>query len=254
MGVAVITVVEQPAPSRQFEAVEPRVVAWQPQTIYVPPMPLAEPTPEPVAEVAEPTEPIVPVDAPRVEDRRDTADEPVERAEEPVAHEEIVEPAAEPVLVASATPTLPVEAIGRSDDLAMPVAAASPRSDSPVGTTPSEPAAPATTNGAVGDNADADHAAALRAYAGQIRELAAHTLEYPLRARRLGLEGRVVLAIRVDRRGRIVEITVRESSGHEILDDAAIAAARAIDLPAPPDGFDYNNAAIELPYLFRVES
>jgi len=47
---------------------------------------------------------------------------------------------------------------------------------------------------------------------------------YPAKARRLGLEGRITLRILVSANGRVAEVEVAESSGHEILDRAAIDA------------------------------
>lgn len=45
---------------------------------------------------------------------------------------------------------------------------------------------------------------------------------YPPRARRLGLEGFVLLEVKVNTQGRAVEVTIKESSGHDILDQAAL--------------------------------
>jgi protein TonB len=49
---------------------------------------------------------------------------------------------------------------------------------------------------------------------------------YPLAARRLGLEGRVLLDVLVRPDGRAAEVRVRESSGHRILDDSAADTVR----------------------------
>lgn len=45
--------------------------------------------------------------------------------------------------------------------------------------------------------------------------------DYPFRARQRGWEGRVVLRVAVDRKGRPIRIDVAESSGHGVLDQAA---------------------------------
>lgn len=58
---------------------------------------------------------------------------------------------------------------------------------------------------------------------------------YPAIARRLGQEGRVLVAIRIDSRGEVVGVKLHRSSGHTILDKAAIDALRRLGkLPAPP--------------------
>jgi protein TonB len=49
---------------------------------------------------------------------------------------------------------------------------------------------------------------------------------YPVRARRLGWEGRVVLELVVSARGTVEKVTIATSSGHRVLDRAAAAAAR----------------------------
>ena len=60
---------------------------------------------------------------------------------------------------------------------------------------------------------------------------------YPVRARRLGLEGRVVVRVAVGADGRAAEVTVAESSGHAMLDEAALAAVRTWTFaPALRDG------------------
>ena len=58
---------------------------------------------------------------------------------------------------------------------------------------------------------------------------------YPGVARRLGLEGRVLVALTIDARGDVVALAVHRSSGHRALDEAAITALRRLPrLPPPP--------------------
>jgi protein TonB len=79
---------------------------------------------------------------------------------------------------------------------------------------------------------------ALRAsYALAIRAAVAAARRYPDSARRLGLSGRVMLAIRVGSSGFVESVSVRTSSSFESLDRAAEAAAREVPhLPPPPGG------------------
>lgn len=51
--------------------------------------------------------------------------------------------------------------------------------------------------------------------------------EYPEMARRRGYEGEVLLAVLVSVDGRVVSVEVKESSGHSILDRAAVQAVAA---------------------------
>jgi TonB family protein len=49
---------------------------------------------------------------------------------------------------------------------------------------------------------------------------------YPRQAERRGWEGSVDLRLRIDAAGRVTEVAVVRASGFQILDDAAVAAAR----------------------------
>ena len=51
-------------------------------------------------------------------------------------------------------------------------------------------------------------------------------LAYPLAARRMGLQGRVVLNVEVLAEGLCGQVNVRQSSGHEILDNAAMQSVK----------------------------
>lgn len=77
---------------------------------------------------------------------------------------------------------------------------------------------------------------------------------YPRRARRDGIEGEVVLAITIDSAGRVTGLSVARSSGHEILDRAALASARGVTrVPAPPAGIGWSTRTFELPVVYRLE-
>ncbi|MFP4408514.1 MAG: energy transducer TonB [Spirochaetaceae bacterium] len=62
------------------------------------------------------------------------------------------------------------------------------------------------------------------------------TPEYPDSARRAGWAGTVVLELSIGRRGRVDEFELVESSGHEILDEAALRAARLWRFPRAEAG------------------
>ncbi len=73
------------------------------------------------------------------------------------------------------------------------------------------------------------------AVARRIRWALARVLVYPLRARRRGLEGKVVLSFRIDAQGRARDVRVAHSAGR-VLDRAAVSALhRAEPLPLFPD-------------------
>lgn len=75
---------------------------------------------------------------------------------------------------------------------------------------------------------------------------------YPRRARRDGLEGRVVLSARVSAAGRIVGLEVARSSGHEILDRAAVRAVNRWIIRPARQGSKPVPSEIRIPILFRL--
>lgn len=75
---------------------------------------------------------------------------------------------------------------------------------------------------------------------------------YPRLARQRGWEGVVMLTVAVDALGCPTTVTVKSSSGHPVLDQAAVEAARKWHFrPARRDGQDVA-AAVELPIRFTL--
>lgn len=70
---------------------------------------------------------------------------------------------------------------------------------------------------------------------------------YPLLARRQGIEGEVIVHIVVASTGVVTEAQVARSSGHVLLDDAALRVAFATRFVPGPSG------AAELPVRFRLQ-
>jgi len=77
---------------------------------------------------------------------------------------------------------------------------------------------------------------------------------YPLVARRLGMEGVVLLDVRVAPDGSPLEVRVRESSGFPLLDDAAVTTVRQRwrFLPARQGGTPVEGR-VTVPIRFRLE-
>jgi protein TonB len=83
-------------------------------------------------------------------------------------------------------------------------------------------------------------------------ELARH-FHYPFLARRRGWEGKVVLRLRIDRRGHIDSTEVAESSGHGILDRAALeAVAKVALIPGAAERLGGLGLYLELPVIYRL--
>ena len=76
---------------------------------------------------------------------------------------------------------------------------------------------------------------------------------YPETARRLGLEGRTVLRVEVDAEGRVADVAVVESSGHPMLDEAAVdAVSRWRFEPARRGGLPTGHR-LRVPIRFALE-
>ena len=79
-----------------------------------------------------------------------------------------------------------------------------------------------------------EFAAYLRAWAARIERIG--NLNYPDEARRAQLHGQLVLTVGLTRSGKVKSIDVIESSGHKVLDDAAIRIVRLAEpFPALPE-------------------
>jgi len=59
---------------------------------------------------------------------------------------------------------------------------------------------------------------------GQVQQNLARYFYYPPQAQRRGIQGQVIIAFMLSRHGRIDSVSVRKSSGHTVLDDAALDA------------------------------
>jgi protein TonB len=75
---------------------------------------------------------------------------------------------------------------------------------------------------------------------------------YPLTARRLGIEGTVLLGVFVDSAGRVAEVVVRRSGGHPDLDRAAADAVKQWEFEPARRGQDAIAMWVEVPVQFRL--
>lgn len=75
---------------------------------------------------------------------------------------------------------------------------------------------------------------------------------YPLAARRLGLEGRVMLRAEIMENGGCGRISVAHSSGHEVLDQAALQAVKQWRFVPARRGGEAVSAWAEIPVSFRL--
>lgn len=88
--------------------------------------------------------------------------------------------------------------------------------------------------------------------AARIRADTCPAPDYPRQARRRGQEGTVWLRLRVTETGLPAEVILEQSSGHALLDEAALAAARGWTLlPATRDGAPVAGL-LRVPVTFRI--
>ena len=82
-----------------------------------------------------------------------------------------------------------------------------------------------------------------------IRDKILKHVYYPVSARRLGWQGKVVISFIISSNGSITEARVAQGSGHNILDQSALAALKeSAPFPRPP-----LEAQIVLPVVYRLE-
>jgi len=77
--------------------------------------------------------------------------------------------------------------------------------------------------------------------------------EYPIVARRRGLEGMVRVRVRVAVDGSPLATQVLESSGHRVLDDVAVRTARSWRYVPAREGGAPVEGSVDLPFRFRLE-
>jgi len=98
-----------------------------------------------------------------------------------------------------------------------------------------------------GSSADVDN------YLSKLSRHLARFYDYPRRARRLGQEGTPVIVFEFQRDGTLVRHDLRDSSGHELLDEAAMnMLAQAAPLPEVPDRMKGQSFSFALPVRFRL--
>jgi protein TonB len=117
---------------------------------------------------------------------------------------------------------------------------------------PEEVPAPVSPPPASAEAAEADAPAAPSLQPPRVSFAGCPAPAYPRRALRLEQEGRVILLLRVGADGRVTEARVSESSGHALLDEAALAAARAWILEPARRGDEAVAGSLRVPIRFRL--
>ncbi len=88
---------------------------------------------------------------------------------------------------------------------------------------------------------------------GQLQNQLSRYLTYPLRARRRGWQGEVLLSLRLDAQGQLHNIQILRSSSYAVLDRAALQAlSRLGRLRLPADAPQRQPVDLQLPVVYRL--
>jgi periplasmic protein TonB len=95
---------------------------------------------------------------------------------------------------------------------------------------------------------------ALGQYGGTLGRAVAKHKQYPKIAQMRGWQGDCILDLKIDSTGNVLSVSVKESSGFEVLDKQAMEMARkAAPFPAPPEALRGRSFNITVPVSFKLE-
>jgi len=100
-----------------------------------------------------------------------------------------------------------------------------------------------------------DISAALSQYGGTLGRAIAKHKQYPKIAQMRGWQGDCLLDLKIDASGNVLSANVKESSGHDALDNQALEMAhKAAPFPAPPEALRGRSFNITVPVSFKLEN
>ena len=124
--------------------------------------------------------------------------------------------------------------------------------------TPNEPSSDSRSSNAPSPTKSTPTADEIRHWNAYARQLSAHFKKfkkYPAMAQRLKLAGTTWIRLEIRNDGSIVDAQIDKSSGHDILDEAALQAARdAQPLPPFPPQIASKTRKIRIPYHFSLKN
>ncbi len=125
----------------------------------------------------------------------------------------------------------------------------------PAGATRPAPVAPAAGTSPAGGG-PGTNAAAQAAEADWYSLISAHlerSKRYPREAKQAAQQGTPVVRFAVDRRGRVSDVSIARSSGHDLLDRATLELLRRVaPLPAMPRAMGRDSVVISLPIEYSL--
>jgi len=207
--------------------------------------PPEEPTEaSPVEETAEP-EPPAPPKLPIAEPAPVEPEDLTERVIEPPL------PTAKPTPPLKTAPEIVPEAVPAAVIAPEPPAEREPQTAGAGGKAGSEDSTEAGASGS--DMSAGGRPGAVADYGAIVLAWLERHKEYPRRAQQRRQEGVVLLFIAIDRGGRVLEARIEQSSGHDLLDQAALdMLERAAPLPPVPDDMPQQRLEIVVPVQFFI--
>ena len=258
-------VIEPPPPQPVVEQPvlrpEPKRVERQPEPRLRQPEPVVRP-PEPVVRQPVPDVPPIPrteiIQAvPRAEQKPELVVPKPEPLPSPTAEprpEPLVEVRPESPLPRVAPPPQPAPTVQPQIAVVTP-----PQRDTPQPSVPQASAqAPAVVAPAPPVQAARTEPAAERtltsSYEKSLADLIKRHEKYPDRARRQGWQGTAVVGLSLSADGKVMDISIIESSGRDILDEAALnMVRRASPLPRAPEGLRGTERTVRVPIVFKLQ-
>jgi protein TonB len=176
--------------------------------------------------------------------------EPIKQAPEPIKPlpKNLPKPKPEPLPIKEVSP----EPVQHEPPPPPTVMTAAPKVDTPpVITVPPPPPEPPKKI----EPSEDDINAARNQYGGTLGRAIAKHKSYPKIAQMRGWQGDVILDLKLDGSGNVLSANVKESSGHEALDNQALEMARkAAPFPAPPEALRGRSFNITVPVSFKLEN
>ncbi len=197
---------------------------------------------------------VTPTPAKAVKERVPKKVSPVKKARKVVAKKKKVRKAAKPLLAEAP------RVVGSDSEKAPAIVAAGMQSEA--GATRADEPAPSPSNQGsenggttvtIATETEVDLDGIRVAYIGAVNAAFQRERMYPRAAKRAGLEGKVVVEVVIDAAGDIVGTRILKSSGHSILDAAAVESIKDVsELPAPPKALGWKSRSMRIPFIYRL--
>jgi periplasmic protein TonB len=95
----------------------------------------------------------------------------------------------------------------------------------------------------------------MKGYYQSLNTLMRRSRAYPRSARRQRIEGTVLVEMKVGASGEIISVKVARSSGHSVLDKAALSSVQQMKhLPSPPQELNWRARVVRIPFEYRLQS